>query len=80
MAFLCSPAMIAVGDSCVPDSPVCVSGFCAPTELLPDCPSTHCCTSFCNLDTPNCQVVGTSCVDHFPDGATTPEVGACLVP
>jgi hypothetical protein len=78
--FLCSTAIIKFGDSCVPDEPVCISGFCAPQAMLPDCPSTHCCTPFCNLDSPNCPMAGTECVDFFPDGATTPEVGACLVP
>lgn len=78
--FSCTQGEIAIGDSCVPDSPVCISGFCAPMAMVPDCPSTHCCASFCNLDTPNCPIAGTACVDYFPDGATTPEVGACLAP
>jgi len=77
--FQCQPAMIKIGDSCVPDSPRCISGFCAPMETLADCPSTHCCAAFCNLDAPNCPA-GSSCVDYFPDGATTAEVGACLSP
>jgi hypothetical protein len=75
--FTCLPGLIAVGDSCDPSMPQCISGFCAPMAMLPDCPSTFCCTSFCNLDVPNCAP-GTSCVAYFPEGATTPNVGACL--
>ncbi|MFO7562161.1 MAG: hypothetical protein R6X02_05930 [Enhygromyxa sp.] len=76
--FLCAPSMIKLGDSCVPDMPQCVSGFCAPMDRVPGCPSTHCCASFCNLDSPFCTTEGTSCVEYFPPGATSPEVGACL--
>jgi hypothetical protein len=78
--FLCAPGMIALGDSCDPANPVCISGFCAPMGMLPNCPSTHCCTAFCNLDSPFCPDASTQCVDYFPPGATTPEVGACLAP
>jgi hypothetical protein len=76
--FLCLPGMIKIGDSCDPSMPQCISGFCAPMAMLPDCPSNFCCASFCNLDSPNCAGPGTNCVEHFPDGATTPNVGACL--
>ena len=76
--FLCTQGEIAIGDSCVPDDPVCISGFCAPMAMVPGCPSTHCCAAFCDLNAPNCFAAGTTCVDYFPDGATSPEVGACL--
>ncbi|PRP92714.1 hypothetical protein ENSA5_47550 [Enhygromyxa salina] len=76
--FTCLPGIIALGDSCDPATPQCISGFCAPMGMLFDCPSNYCCAGFCNLDSPTCSQAGTQCVEYFPDGATTPNVGACL--
>jgi hypothetical protein len=77
--FRCVPSITKLGDSCVPDMPQCVSGFCAPMAEVPGCPSTHCCAAFCNLDSPFCPIEGTTCVEYFPAGATTPNVGACVI-
>jgi len=62
----------------------CVAGnFCALSEVLPDCDGGSCCTAYCDLVDPVCNVEGTECASFFDEGLAAPgyeDVGVCIMP
>lgn len=85
-AFLCVPDasgdMGAAGDPCEYTN-VCDPGlYCAASDDVPGCESSGCCSSYCDLQAPECAE-GQECVPYFDDGETPPgyeNVGVCVVP
>lgn len=57
--------------------------ICMDAAALPECVGSACCTSFCELTEPHCQMAGTECVAFFADGMAPPgleNTGICALP
>jgi hypothetical protein len=57
--------------------------LCVEATSLPECIGSACCTSFCELADPNCQLAGTECIAFFDAGTAPPgleNTGICALP
>ncbi|NVB41473.1 hypothetical protein G6O69_26785 [Pseudenhygromyxa sp. WMMC2535] len=67
--FLCYPTFAeSVGEPCT-SSNACAPGlYCVGEEFVPACEGNSCCTNFCELDNPQCELEGMACTAFFSEG------------
>jgi len=62
----------------------CTEGHtCIGAEFMPECAGSACCSAFCDLDDPTCDLDGTECTTFFEEGMAPPGyegVGVCILP
>ena len=74
---------IPVGEPCGAANDCAPGGICAPSQALPACSASACCTSLCDVTNPQCALENTECTELFAEGTAPPEhvdVGSCIVP
>lgn len=62
----------------------CAPGLlCTTAEVLPSCAGSSCCTSYCDLASPECPLPGAECSPFFEEGTAPPnyeDLGLCILP
>jgi hypothetical protein len=81
--FECMPetANLQLGEACG-GVDECGAGLtCIDAAVLPDCAGASCCAAYCDVMAPDCQQMGTECVQYFdPSPPAYENVGVCVVP
>jgi hypothetical protein len=82
--FNCDPAGVLLENEACAYINDCAPGhLCLEAMSLPECVGSACCSSFCELDDPQCQLDGTECIAFFDQGTAPPgleNTGVCALP
>lgn len=82
--FNCDPAGSLLGNEPCGYINDCAPGFaCLDAGSLPECLASACCTSFCDLGEPHCDMPETECIAFFDEGTAPPgleNTGVCALP
>jgi hypothetical protein len=82
--FNCDPAGdLLEGDPCGYINDCSPGHLCLEAEALPSCQGSACCSGFCDLNEPQCQITGTECIAFFDEGTAPPgleDTGVCALP
>ena len=87
-SFVCAPASVlpgggGYGDECLELNSCDAGYFCAPSHGVEGCPSSGCCSPFCEIGNPSCPGASQECVPAFEPGQARygyEDVGFCVVP
>lgn len=82
--FNCDPAGdLLEGNPCGYINDCTPGHVCLEATSLPECAGSACCSGFCDLSDPQCQITGTECIAFFEEGTAPPgleNTGVCALP